>query len=74
MHDPGCETVQKFSDTEFQASAHADDWTRKASFERRGEFPRAPGGSMEDGLAPQFWVAGLIGTVILLLIVFSIVL
>ena len=29
---------------------------------------------MEDGLAPQFWVAGLIGIVILLLIVFSIVL
>jgi hypothetical protein len=31
-------------------------------------------GKAEEGLAPQFWVAGLIGIVILLLIVFSIVL
>ena len=38
--------------------------------------PQPQAGSMpkEEGLAPQVWVAGLIGIVIILLIVFSIVL
>jgi carbon monoxide dehydrogenase subunit G len=36
--------------------------------------PSAPTQKSEEGLTPQIWVAGLIGTIIILLIVFSIVL
>ena len=37
--------------------------------------PRAAEGKpREEGLAPQIWVAGLIGIIVILLIVFSIVL
>ena len=37
--------------------------------------PLAAGGKpREEGLAPQIWVAGLIGIIVILLIVFSIVL
>ena len=74
MHHPGCETVQKLSDTEFQASATLTIGPVKTNFEGRVELPPPAPLRMEDGLAPQFWVAGLIGIVILLLIVFSIVL
>jgi len=36
--------------------------------------PSASGQAREEGLAPQIWVAGLIGIIVILLIVFSIVL
>jgi len=36
--------------------------------------PAASGKAREEGLAPQIWVAGLIGIIVILLIVFSIVL
>ena len=41
----------------------------------KGQMPPAASGkAREEGLAPQIWVAGLIGIIVILLIVFSIVL